>query len=116
MISWIINILALAGAFFIFVAGLGIFRLSDIFLRMHAATKASSLGLGLLLLALILVVPELGVAIKASLMILFIFLTSPIAAHMIGRAAYFHNTPMADNTKLDELKDKYADDHSKLDS
>ncbi|MFV0414946.1 MAG: monovalent cation/H(+) antiporter subunit G [Chthoniobacterales bacterium] len=116
MTEWIINILALIGAFFIFVAGLGIFRLPDIFLRMHAATKASSLGLGLLLLALIFVVPEWGVAIKAGLMIFFVFLTSPIAAHMISRAAYFHNTPMADNTKLDELKGKYAKDHSKLDS
>jgi multicomponent Na+:H+ antiporter subunit G len=116
MIEWLINALALAGAFFVFVAGLGTWRLPDIYLRIHAATKASSLGVGLLLLGIILMEPTLGVIIKSVLMIFFVFLTAPVAAHMISRAAYLHHTPIWDRTKRDELKDKYAADHSRLDS
>lgn len=116
MTEWLISGLAIVGAFFVFVAGLGILRLPDIYLRMHAATKASSLGVGLLLVAILLMAPSWPVAIKAMLMIFFVFLTAPVAAHMIGRAAYLHKTAIWKKTRLDEMKNKYADDHSRLDS
>lgn len=116
MIEWAVNILAVSGAFFVFVAGLGVFRMPDIYLRIHAATKASSLGIGLLLIALILMNPTAPVIMKSVMMIFFVFLTAPVAAHMLGRAAYLHHTPGWAGTKKDELKDKYASDHSKLDS
>jgi len=116
MIEWLVNFLALAGAFFVFVAGLGTWRLPDIYLRIHAATKASSLGMGLLLLGIIFMEPSIAVIIKSILMIFFIFLTAPVAAHMISRAAYLHHTPIWNRTRRDELKGKYAEDHSRLDS
>lgn len=116
MTEWIVGALAIIGAFFVFVAGLGVFRLPDIYLRMHAATKASSLGVGLMLVGLIFMEPTVPVIVKSVLMILFVFLTAPIAAHMLGRAAYLHNTKIWERTKVDEMKGKYAKDHSRLDS
>ena len=110
------NILAIIGCFFVFIAGLGVLRLPDIFMRMHASTKASSLGLGLILLAIIFRFPELPAVIKCLLIIVFTFITIPVASHMIGRAAYMHKSKLWNRTVLDELKGKYATDHSRLDS
>jgi multicomponent Na+:H+ antiporter subunit G len=110
-ISWGIGVI---GAFFVFVAGLGTWRFKDVYMRMHAATKAGSLGLGLMLLALAIQSPTPAVLVKAVLIIAFIFLTAPIAAHMISRAAYLHKSPVSDKTRLDELAGKYSEDHKKL--
>jgi multicomponent Na+:H+ antiporter subunit G len=107
-------IVACLGAFFVFVAGLGIWRFKDVYMRMHAATKAGSLGLGLLLLAVAIQDPTPAVIIKCFLIIAFIFLTAPIAAHMISRAAYIHQSELSDKTRFDELEGKYSADRSKL--
>lgn len=81
-------VLLALGVAFILIAALGIVRMPDIFTRMHSATKAASLGAGLMLLAAAFHFGSLGVATKAGATILFIFLTAPVASHMIGRAAY----------------------------
>jgi multicomponent Na+:H+ antiporter subunit G len=106
--------IACLGAFFVFVAGLGVWRFKDIYMRMHAATKAGSLGLGMLLLAVAVQDPSPTLVIKCLLIISFIFLTAPIAAHMISRAAYIHQSGLSDKTRFDELAGKYSGDHSDL--
>ncbi|TLD69158.1 Na+/H+ antiporter subunit G [Phragmitibacter flavus] len=116
MIEIIASIIALLGALFALVAALGIIRLPDVYTRMHAASKASSFALGLLLLAVIVLHPTLGVIVKSVLSIFFIYLTVPVAAHLIGRAAYLHKVPLDAKTIKDELKGKYSADHQKLDS
>ena len=93
MIYAVIALLFL-GAFMMFLTGLGIYRMPDVFTRMHAATKASSLGVALLLLAAILVFRDPMVLTKSLVTILFIFLTAPVAAHLLGRAAYARRTPL----------------------
>jgi multicomponent Na+:H+ antiporter subunit G len=118
-LNWIdilVAALALLGGFFISVAGLGTWRFHDVYMRMHAATKAGSLGLGLLLAAIAIKSPTPFVLLKAVAIIGFIFLTAPIAAHMISRAAYIKKTPIWSKTHLDELEGKYAEDHSELQS
>lgn len=77
----------LLGAFFMLVASLGVLRLSDFFLRMHAPTKAATLGLFLLLIALIISTRDGKVATKALLAVLFIGATAPVGAHILSRAA-----------------------------
>lgn len=106
--DWVSAVLALLGGFFIFVAGLGVWRFKDIYMRMHAATKAGSLGLGFLLAAIAFQLPTPFVVIKSLLIIGFIFLTAPIAAHMISRASYLHDVPIWRKTRIDELKGKYS--------
>jgi multicomponent Na+:H+ antiporter subunit G len=108
------GVLAVAGAFFIAVAGLGAFRFKDLYMRMHASTKASSLGLGLLLAAVAISHPEPRVLVESVLIVAFIFLTAPVAAHMISRAGYLHNSKLWEKTKIDELAGKYSRDHKYL--
>lgn len=78
--------LALVGAALVALAGLGVVRFADLYSRMHAATKASTLGIGSVASAVALAVP--GAASRSLLAALAIFVTAPSAAHLIGRAAY----------------------------
>ena len=78
----------LGGVFFSLVAGIGIVRLPDLYLRMHAASKTTSLGLVGILLAVLIHFGTYEVATKVLIVALFSFLTSPVGAHMIGRSAY----------------------------
>lgn len=100
-------LLILAGVFFVLLAGIGLVRMPDMFLRMSAATKASTLGLGLILLGTAVYFNELTVTSRALAIILFMFLTAPVSAHMIGRAGYSDGVPLWERTQLDELRDKY---------
>jgi multicomponent Na+:H+ antiporter subunit G len=106
----IADLLLLTGALFVFVAALGIVRLPDLLMRMHAATKAGTLGAGLLLIAVAVSAPETSVVARALATIVFLLLTAPIAAHLIARAAY-HTGEAAlwERTCIDELE---ADLHS----
>lgn len=80
--------LLLGGVFFSLVASIGILRLPDIYLRMHAACKTTSLGLLGVMLAVLLHFGTYEVTTKVLLVIVFSFLTTPVAAHMIARSAY----------------------------
>ena len=104
----------LVGASFMFIAALGIVRFPDIFTRMHAASKAGSLGLGCILVGVALSFPSAIVIAKCIMVLLFIFLTTPIAAHMIGRAAYLLNVPFWKGTVANELKGRYSDNRRTL--
>src|SRR5690625_7281280 len=86
----IIIILLLSGTFFIFSSALGIIRFPGVFTRLHAATKAPTLGIiGILLAAfLFLYGSHQLVSGKLLLAILFILLTNPVGGHMLSRAAH----------------------------
>ena len=101
------------GSFFMFLAGLGLLRMPDLFLRMSASTKASTLGAGFMLLGAAIHFSDLGTISRSLATIVFIFLTAPVAAHRIGRAAYFDNVPLWSETKTDELIGQY-DERSHL--
>lgn len=107
-------IFLLAGAAFVFVAALGLVRFPDIFTRMHAASKAGSLGLGCILAGVACSHPTPIVIAKCAVVLVFTFLTAPIAAHMIGRAAYVLKVPQWKGTVRDELKGRYSDDRKTL--
>lgn len=101
------TILMLFGVFLILIAGIGLLRMPDLYLRMSAATKASTLGLGLILLGTVVYFGELGIASRAIATIIFVLLTAPVSAHMIGRAAYTNGVPLWEGTEVDELKGRY---------
>ena len=104
------------GAAFMLLAAIGIVRLPDLFTRMHAATKVGTMGGSGLVFAFAIHFDDLGVTTRALFVIAFLFLTAPIAAHMIGRAAYFVGVPLWERTVLDELKGRYNTDTNTLDS
>lgn len=86
-------ILLLAGVGFIIAAAIGVLRFSDALQRMHASTKAGTLGAILVLGGTILALDGEG-AIVGMMAIVFMLLTVPVAAHLLGRAAYVSGTPL----------------------
>jgi multicomponent Na+:H+ antiporter subunit G len=100
-------VLIAVGAFFMFVAAIGIVRMPDLFLRMSATSKAATLGAASILLATAVYFNDLGIASRALATIFFLLLTTPIAAHILGRAAYLTGTPLWDGTVCDELRGRY---------
>lgn len=101
------SFLLLVGAAFSFVAALGIVRMPDLFTRMQAAAKTGTLGVGCAILAVAAYFGDIGVTTRAGLVILFLFLTAPIAAHMIARAGYISGVSLWHGTVTDEMRDQY---------
>lgn len=108
------TILMIFGVFFTFIAGIGLLRMPDLYLRMSAVTKASTLGLALILLGTAVYFGELATASRAVATIIFVFLTAPVSAHMIGRAAYSNGVPLWEGTKVDELHGRYDEPNQTL--
>lgn len=82
----VVAVLTLVGALFVFLAGVGVIRFGDLYARMHAGTKASTIGIGLIGIGGAVAVD--GGAGKTLLAVAIIFVTTPSAAHFIGRSAY----------------------------
>lgn len=95
--DWIAAALLVGGGFFTLIAGLGVVRMQDVYLRMHASTKAGTLGVGMICAAVAI---EMGgeTAIKAVAVMLFLLFTAPIGAHLIARAAWRARVPLWSNT------------------
>lgn len=97
-------IFLLAGSFFALVSAIGVFRLPDLFTRMHASSKAGTLGAGLIMAALAIHFQETSLTVEVLLIIAFIVSTAPIAAHAIARAAYRTGEPLWNQSVIDDLK------------
>jgi len=95
------------GTAFMFLGCVGILRMPDLLTRMQTATKPPTLGVFCLMVSAALYFPEIGVTIRVLAITLFVFLTAPVAAHMIGRAGYQVGVKFWEGTVMDELKDKY---------
>ena len=104
MIEYLTGLLMLIGGIFCLVASVGIVRLPDALTRMHAATKAGTLGTGLLIIADALFYRQLGISLRAATVIALVVLTAPVAAHLIARAFYHSGETLSDRTWIDELK------------
>ncbi|WP_444678335.1 monovalent cation/H(+) antiporter subunit G [Halomonas sp. E19] len=107
MIEVIKGFLVLTGAIFMLLAALGILRLPDLLTRMHATTKAAALGVILIMLAVALHFAEVAVMARAFAIIVFVLMTAPVAAHVIGRAGYFVGSKLWAGTVKDELRPNY---------
>ncbi len=97
------GVLLLAGAAFVLVSALGVYRLPDALIRMHATSKAGTLGCGLILLAVAVFFREGDLVARSVVAILFLLITVPVSAHMIGRAAYAMGCRLWEGTVVDEL-------------
>jgi multicomponent Na+:H+ antiporter subunit G len=101
MSDWIAAALMLAGGFFCLVAGIGIVRMNDVFARMHAATKAGTLGLALICVAVMVEADTWVQVVEALFVFLFMIASAPIGAHLIGRAAFRTRVPVDPKTRID---------------
>lgn len=107
MISLLAALFLLGGTAFMFVAAIGLLRLPDLYTRTHAVTKAGTLGVGLVALAAAFAFADLSVATRALVVFLFVLLTAPVSAHMIGRAGYLGNVPLWEQTAFDHWQVGY---------
>ena len=89
MIDLLLSVLILAGAIFTFIGSLGLARLQDFYTRLHGPTKATTLGVGCLLIAsaLYFSIREEGISLHEILVTLFLFITAPVSAHLLAKAA-----------------------------
>ncbi len=87
LIDVLASVLLLVAAFFALVGAIGLVRLPDFFMRLHAPTKATTLGVGGILLASMLLALKDGVVLHELLITLFLFVTAPISAHLLSQAA-----------------------------
>lgn len=97
----LLSAFVLLGGFFAFVAGLGVLRLPDVLIRMHATTKAGTLASGLTMVAVACFFLDPPTVARAVLIVVFLLLTAPVGAHMIGRAAFRSGVPLSPKTVVD---------------
>jgi multicomponent Na+:H+ antiporter subunit G len=98
--------LCLPGTFLILLAGIGLIRFPDIFCRMHAAGKAATLAVVLVVLGATVhfAGTDQDISMRGLLAVFFQFLTAPAATHLLARAAYVCDYPLAERTAVDELR------------
>jgi multicomponent Na+:H+ antiporter subunit G len=101
--EWIAALAVACGCLFCLVAAVGMIRLPDTLVRMHAATKAGTLGAGLILVGVAATFWDVATVLRALLTLIFLFLTAPVAAHLIGRAAYCTGIQLSPRTWVDHL-------------
>lgn len=85
--------LVAVGTFFLFVGVIGIVRLPNVYNRMHATTKSTTLGASSILLAAVVYFGGDGPGLAALVAIVFLYITAPTGAHMISRAAQKMGVP-----------------------
>jgi multicomponent Na+:H+ antiporter subunit G len=94
----------LGGSALALLAAVGVLRMPDVFTRMQASTKASTLGLGCLLIGAALQMGDFASFIRVVSIGAFVLLTTPVSGHVIARAAYVADVPLWEGTVLDERK------------
>ncbi len=89
MIDWILAILILLGAFFTLIGSIGLYKLPDFYMRLHGPTKATTLGVGAILIASVLYFSfnTDSISLHEILVTAFLFITAPVSAHLMAKAA-----------------------------
>jgi multicomponent Na+:H+ antiporter subunit G len=114
--EWIIVGLVFSGTFFMLIAAVGLNRMPDLYTRMHGAAKSTTLGITAIMAATAVYFPSSAAFTRAILVVLFFFLTAPVATHILARAAYFRNVPRWSGTVLDDLAGRHDPQTHRLDS
>jgi multicomponent Na+:H+ antiporter subunit G len=97
------SVCLLLGGYLALAAGVGVLRFPDVLARMHAVTKPQVLGLILLLAAVSLRTRDWPVVTMLALVVAFQLATSPVSAHMVGRAAHRTGTVTPDDFEVDDM-------------
>ncbi len=109
LIDSLIIILLALGSLFSLLAALGILVMPDVYGRMQAASKAVTFGTTSIVLAAALHFQEADIVARCLLVCVFLFVTIPVASHLVARAAYRAREPLAPETSVDELAEHTKD-------
>lgn len=101
--------LMVGGAFFLVVGTVGLLRMPDVYTRLHAAAKCDTLGAGLVLAGQAVLFGPSNSSLKLIVLILFIWITSPTAAHVMARAALRAGVAPVAGTAVVDLRDRRAE-------
>lgn len=101
MLENILALLILIGAFFTLVGSIGLIKLPDFYMRLHGPTKATTMGVGSILIASAIYFSQKSGSISAHevLITLFLFITAPISAHLMAKAALHIQTHQSEQTQ-----------------
>jgi multicomponent Na+:H+ antiporter subunit G len=110
----LIIVFSTIGAVFVLFAAIGIVRMPDFYLRVSVTTKAATLGIGLILVSAAIYFSDGSVTSRVVAIVLFLLLTAPVGAHMIGRTSYFIGTKLWDKSVMNELENQYDTDTHEL--
>jgi multicomponent K+:H+ antiporter subunit G len=107
-IELVVSAFLVAGGLFVLIGSLGLAKLPDFYTRLHAPTKATTLGMGCLLVAsMILVTYQQGyLSLHELLITLFLLITAPVTAHMLAKTAMHHKLDILDKTSGKELSEQ----------
>lgn len=111
LLELVVSVFLLTGGLFILVGSIGLMRLPDFFMRLHAPTKATTLGMGGLLIAsmILFTLREPGhISVHELLITLFLFITAPVSAHMMAKTALHQKLKMMKRTQGLHLVDAAA--------
>jgi multicomponent Na+:H+ antiporter subunit G len=97
------SVLLLTGCVLMLIASIGLHRFDDVFSRIHAATKASTLGVVFVVAGTATQVDELGDVVKLLITVVLQLVSAPVAAHTVGRAAYWTGTELSPANAIDQL-------------
>jgi multicomponent Na+:H+ antiporter subunit G len=109
MMHFLAIVFLVGGVLFMLLASIGFLRMPDTFMRAHVASLAPTLGKIGILLALAATFEEGSVVSKSLLIVIFLFVTAPVAAHLILRAAYHDRCPMSPQVVRDDYKEGQKD-------
>ena len=105
--------LIILGGVFAVIGGLGLLRMPDVLIRMHASTKIGPLSTGPILAGCAVVFASPDIVIRAVAIMLFILLTAPIGAHMMGRSVVSTGVPLwkHEDVPQNEVEQKLMEEH-----
>jgi multicomponent K+:H+ antiporter subunit G len=100
-IEGVVALLLLSGASFALIGSIGLIRLPDFYMRLHGPAKATTLGVGGVLLASMLFFSTRGdgISLHEILVTLFLFITAPVSAHIVAKAALHIKLPYIERTR-----------------
>jgi multicomponent K+:H+ antiporter subunit G len=107
----LVSILLFAGACFALIGSIGLARLQDFFMRLHGPTKATTLGVGGMIIGSIIYFSNQGngLSVHELLIALFLFITAPVSAHIVGKAALHIQLSTEERTRHVPWQDKTDD-------
>jgi multicomponent Na+:H+ antiporter subunit G len=104
-VEWIAAALLLLGSLLMLLSAIGLLRMPDMYNRLSAASKATSLGAIFLLGGFAVVQPDISMIGRAVATVVFVLVTVPVAAHAIARAGYRYGVPLWKRSTVDEWED-----------
>ena len=103
IIEIISSVLVVCGSLFLLIAAIGILKLPDFYIRNSAVSKAITFGLSLILIGIAIYYYSITVVLKIAGMLFFVFLTSPVAAQVISRAAWKNKVRFWKETDINDF-------------